>query len=78
MVAVRFVALFGDGNPALPKPEGFRVKASEGGLLLSDSTSTRRHITTAVKYRTVVIPAEAGIQKDTGCRIQSGMTELAT
>jgi hypothetical protein len=34
-------------------------------------------ITPAVKYPTVVIPAEAGIQKDTGCRIKSGMTELA-
>ena len=34
-------------------------------------------ITPAVKYPTVVIPAKAGIQKDTGCRIKSGMTELA-
>jgi hypothetical protein len=39
----------------------------------------------ADKYSTVVIPAEAGIQKDTGCRIKacpgpdpgSGMTDLA-
>jgi hypothetical protein len=31
----------------------------------------------AGKYSTVVIPAKAGIQKDTGCRIKSGMTGLA-
>jgi hypothetical protein len=34
-------------------------------------------ITPAVKYLQVVIPAEAGIQKNTGCRIKSGMTGLA-
>jgi len=43
-------------------------------------------ITPVVKYPTVVIPAEAGIQKYTGCPrlttcrgrlIKSGMTELA-
>jgi len=34
-------------------------------------------ITPAIKYVTVVIPAKAGIQKDTGCRIMSGMTGLA-
>jgi len=33
-------------------------------------------ITPAVKYLKVVIPAEAGIQKNTGCRIKSGMTEF--
>ncbi len=32
------------------------------------------YINPAVKYSTVVIPVEAGIQKDTGCRIKSGMT----
>jgi len=26
----------------------------------------------------MVIPAKAGIQKNTGCRIKSGMTELAS
>ena len=31
-------------------------------------------ITPAIKYVTDVIPAKAGIQKDTGCRIMSGMT----
>ena len=31
-------------------------------------------ITPAIKYVTVVIPAKAGIHKDTGCRIMSGMT----
>ena len=30
-------------------------------------------ITPAIKYVTDVIPAKAGIQKDTGCRIMSGM-----
>jgi len=34
-------------------------------------------ITPVVKYPKVVIPAKAGIQKSTGCRIKSGMTELA-
>ena len=34
------------------------------------------HITLAFKYPNVVIPAEAGIQKNTGCRIRSGMTEF--
>jgi len=33
-------------------------------------------ITPAVKYPKVVIPAKAGIQEDTGCRIKSGMTGL--
>ena len=31
-------------------------------------------ITPAIKSVTDVIPAKAGIQKDTGCRIMSGMT----
>jgi hypothetical protein len=30
-------------------------------------------ITPAIKYATDVIPARAGIQKDTGCRIMSDM-----
>jgi hypothetical protein len=34
-------------------------------------------ITPVVNYPTGVIPAKAGIQKDTGCWIKSGMTELA-
>ena len=34
-------------------------------------------ITPAVNYMTTVIPAKAGIQKGTGYRIKSGMTELA-
>ncbi len=46
-------------------------------LLALDVESVMVYITPAVKYPTVVIPAEAGIQKDTGCRIQSGMTDLA-
>ncbi|RLB98032.1 MAG: hypothetical protein DRH90_22475 [Deltaproteobacteria bacterium] len=33
-----------------------------------------KNITTEVKYLTVVIPAKAGIQKGTECRIKSGMT----
>jgi hypothetical protein len=31
-------------------------------------------ITPAIKYIKVVIPAKAGIQTGTGCRINSGMT----
>jgi hypothetical protein len=34
-------------------------------------------IAPAAKYPRVVIPAKAGIQKNTGYRIKSGMTELA-
>ena len=34
-------------------------------------------ITPATKYLKVVIPAKAEIQASTGCRIKSGMTELA-
>jgi len=34
------------------------------------------HITPAIKYLNIVIPAKAGIQEGTGCRIKSGMTEL--
>jgi len=34
-------------------------------------------IAPVVKYPMVVIPAKAGIQKETGCRIKSGMTGLA-
>jgi hypothetical protein len=33
-------------------------------------------INPAIKYLKVVIPAKAGIQKNTGCRIKSGMTWL--
>ena len=33
-------------------------------------------ITSAIKYLNIVIPAKAGIQEGTGCRIKSGMTEL--
>jgi len=35
------------------------------------------YITPAIKYPKSVIPAKAGIQKSTGCRIKSGMTKLA-
>jgi hypothetical protein len=34
-------------------------------------------ITSAANYSTFVIPAKAGIQEETGCRIKSGMTALA-
>jgi len=34
------------------------------------------YITPAIKYLNIVIPAKAGIQEGTGCRIKSGMTEL--
>jgi len=34
-------------------------------------------IALATKYLNVVIPAKAGIQAGTGCRIKSGMTGLA-
>jgi len=33
-------------------------------------------ITPAIKYLNIVIPAKAGIQEGTGCRIKSGITEL--
>ena len=33
-------------------------------------------IASAIKYLNIVIPAKAGIQVGTGCRIKSGMTEL--
>jgi hypothetical protein len=33
-------------------------------------------IAPAIKYLNIVIPAKAGIQVGTGCRIKSGMTEL--
>ena len=36
----------------------------------------RNDITPAIKYLNIVIPAKAGIQEGTGCRIKSGMTEL--
>ena len=38
--------------------------------------SIRLIITSAVKYPKIVIPANAGIQINTGCRIKSGMTKL--
>ena len=34
------------------------------------------NITPAIKYLNTVIPAYAGIQVGTGCRIKSGMTGL--
>ena len=37
---------------------------------------TSDNITPAIKYLNIVIPAKAGIQEGTGCRIKSGMTEL--
>jgi len=33
-------------------------------------------IAPVIKYPTTVIPAKAGIQENTGCRIKSGMTNL--
>jgi len=36
----------------------------------------KTYITPAIKYLNIVIPAKAGIQEGTGCRIKSGMTEL--
>jgi len=36
----------------------------------------KEYITPAIKYLDIVIPAKAGIQVGTGCRIKSGMTEL--
>jgi hypothetical protein len=59
------------------------------GFILTDTSCEFRasdlSITPATKYRTVVIPAKAGIQEGTGCRIKacpgpdpgSGMTELS-
>jgi hypothetical protein len=35
------------------------------------------NIAPADKYPRFVIPAQAGIQQNTGCRIKSGMTALA-
>jgi len=46
-------------------------------LIEEKQSSLSRNINPAGKYPTVVIPAKAGIQKDTGCRIKSGMTGLA-
>jgi len=37
---------------------------------------TSADITPAIKSLNIVIPAKAGIQEGTGCRIKSGMTEL--
>jgi len=37
--------------------------------------SNSLHITPTIKYLKIVIPAKAGIQEYTGCRIKSGMTE---
>ena len=34
------------------------------------------YINPAIKYLAIVIPAKAGIQEYTGCRIKSGMTEV--
>ena len=39
-------------------------------------TFLKSYITPAIKYLNIVIPAKAGIQVGTGCRIKSGMTEL--
>ena len=35
------------------------------------------YINPAIKYLAIVIPAKAGIQEYTGCRIKSGMTEVS-
>jgi len=42
----------------------------------SRESVSAHHITPAIKYLNIVIPAKAGIQEGTGCRIKSGMTEL--
>ena len=39
-------------------------------------TKDHHNITPAIKYLNIVIPAYAGIQVGTGCRIKSGMTGL--
>jgi len=41
-----------------------------------DNISYNPSITPAIKHLNIVIPAKAGIQVGTGCRIKSGMTEL--
>jgi hypothetical protein len=43
----------------------------QGGIIDAEG------ITPAEKYPKFVIPAQAGIQQNTGFRIKSGMTELA-
>ena len=45
-------------------------------ICLSFDVGCSFFITQAIKYLNIVIPAKAGIQESTGCRIKSGMTEL--
>ena len=57
-------------------PGGVREGGREASpYSIRGKTSISTDITLAVKYLKVVIPAEAGIQKNTGYRIKSGMTE---
>jgi hypothetical protein len=59
-----------------------KLECLEAGMLLSsfrcqlplNPWMLGYYINPAGKFSTVVIPAKAGIQKDTGCRIKSGMT----
>ena len=41
-----------------------------------DHLNKERGFTSPIKYLNIVIPAKAGIQEGTGCRIKSGLTEL--
>jgi hypothetical protein len=56
--------------------EGGKMRRWEGEANAEVAMKSKT-ITPAVKYPKFVIPAQAGIQKNTGCRIKSGMTELA-
>ena len=53
------------------------TKHAGGKIIELDGLSTHYIITPADKYPRFVIPAQAGIQQSTGCRIKSGMTALA-
>ena len=60
----KFEAGVRGGCPRMPVAEDF-----------FDDAIQIRYITPAIKYLKIVIPAKAGIQEYTGCRIKSGMTE---
>ena len=60
-------------NPEPHNPDRSNVQFLNKALKTKEITGI---ITPAIKYLNIVIPAKAGIQVGTGCRIKSGMTEL--
>ncbi len=72
-----FDRILREGIDKQVKKEKHILSAILRAKIINAQSKSTAYITPADKYPQVVIPAKAGTQKNTGCRIKSGMTELA-